>query len=108
MEHNTMSRILVIDVGGTNVKVGGTQRRTVVKIPSGPTMTAGRMAAAVRKATDGWTYDAVSIGFPGAVKLGKPAHEPHNLAGGWMRFNYENAFRAPVKIVNDAAMQALG
>jgi len=79
-----------------------------LKIPSGKTMTAARMAAEVRKAIEGWKYDAVSIGYPGAVKHGKPAHEPHNLISGWMRFNYEKAFGAPVKIVNDAAMQALG
>jgi polyphosphate glucokinase len=66
------------------------------------------MAAAVRKAVAGWKYDAVSIGYPGPVKLGKPAREPHNLAGGWIRFDYEKAFGAPVKIVNDAAMQAFG
>lgn len=98
----------MIDVGGTNVKVGTAGRKTALKIPSGQTMTASRMAAAVRKATVGWKYDAVSIGYPGAVKHGKPAHEPHNLGGGWMRFDYGKAFGVPVKIVNDAAMQALG
>jgi hypothetical protein len=66
------------------------------------------MAAAVREATAGWKYDAVSIGYPGAVRGGKPAHEPHNLGRGWMRFDYEKAFGVPVKMVNDAAMQALG
>jgi predicted NBD/HSP70 family sugar kinase len=100
--------VVVIDVGGTNVKVGTTGRKTALKIPSGQTMTASRMAAAVRKATEGWKYDAVSIGYPGAVKHGKPAHEPHNLGGGWMRFDYKKAFGVPMKIVNDAAMQALG
>lgn len=103
-----MKRILVIDVGGTNLKVGTAARRESLKIPSGPTMTAARMAAAVRKAVAGWKYDAVSIGYPGPVKRGKPVREPHNLAGGWIRFDYEKAFGAPVKIVNDAAMQALG
>jgi polyphosphate glucokinase len=103
-----MKRILVVDVGGTNVKVGIAGRRVPLKIPSGKTMTAARMAAEVRKAIEGWKYDAVSIGYPGAVKHGKPAHEPHNLSGSWMRFNYEKAFGAPVKIINDAAMQALG
>jgi polyphosphate glucokinase len=103
-----MKHVLVIDVGGTNVKVGTAGQETALKIPSGKTMTAARMAAAVRKATEGWKYDAVSIGYPGAVKHGKPAHEPHNLGGGWMRFDYKKAFGVPVKIVNDAAMQALG
>jgi hypothetical protein len=100
--------ILVIDIGGTNVKVSTSGRKDALKIPSGKTMTAARMAAEVRKATAGWKYDVVSIGYPGAVRRGRPAHEPHNLAGGWMRFNYEKAFAAPVRIVNDAAMQALG
>ena len=103
-----MKRILVIDVGGTNIKVGMAGRREQIKIPSGRTMTAALMAAEVRKAVVDWAYDVVSIGYPGAVKQGKPAHEPHNLSGGWMRFNYGKAFGAPVKIVNDAAMQALG
>jgi predicted NBD/HSP70 family sugar kinase len=71
-------------------------------------MTAARMAAEVRRVVADWTYEVVSIGYPGSVKRGKPAHEPHNLSGGWMRFNYGKAFGAPVKIVNDAAMQALG
>jgi polyphosphate glucokinase len=103
-----MKRILVIDVGGTNVKVGIAGRRTRLKIPSGKTMTAARMAADVRKAVAGWTYDAVSIGYPGPVKNGRPALEPHNLGGGWRRFDYRKAFGVPVKVVNDAAMQALG
>src|SRR5262245_28560298 len=107
MERTAMRRILVIDVGGTNIKVS-TGRRVPLKIPSGPTMTAARMAAAVRKAVAGWKYDAVSIGYPGPVKRGRPARDPHNLGRGWMRFDYEKAFGAPVKIVNDAAMQALG
>jgi polyphosphate glucokinase len=101
-------RILVIDVGGTNVKVSTAGRRTSLKIPSGPTMTAARMAAAVRKATAGWKYDVVSIGYPGPVRHGRPAREPHNLGGGWVRFPYEKAFGTLVKIVNDSAMQALG
>jgi predicted NBD/HSP70 family sugar kinase len=103
-----MKRILVIDVGGTNVKVGTAGRRQPLKIPSGKMMTAAHMAAEVRKATEGWKYDAVSIGYPGAVKGGRPAHEPHNLGGGWTRFDYAHAFGVPTKIVNDAAMQALG
>jgi polyphosphate glucokinase len=103
-----MRRILVIDVGGTNIKVGTTGQTEPLKIQSGKTMTAARMAAEVRKAVAGWKYDAVSIGYPGPVKRGKPALEPHNLGGGWIRFDYEKALGAPVKVVNDAAMQALG
>jgi polyphosphate glucokinase len=103
-----MSSILVIDVGGTNVKVATERRRKPLKIPSGPAMTAARMAADVRAAVTDWDYDLVSIGYPGPVKRGKPAREPHNLGGGWTRFDYAKAFGAPVRIVNDAAMQALG
>jgi polyphosphate glucokinase len=101
-------RILVIDIGGTNLKLCVTGRKEPVKIRSGPSMTGARMAAAVCKATEGWTYDAVSIGYPGPVKNGKPAEEPSNLSGGWVRFDYRKAFGRPVRIVNDAAMQALG
>jgi polyphosphate glucokinase len=103
-----VKRILVIDVGGTHIKVSTAGRREPLKIPSGPTTTPARMAAQVRKAVAGWKYDAVSIGYPGPVKRGRPAREPHNLGRGWMRFDYQKAFGAPVKIVNDAAMQALG
>jgi polyphosphate glucokinase len=103
-------KTLVIDVGGTNLKVamGGPNMATATKIPSGPQMTAAKMVAAVKSIAAGWKYDSVSIGYPGPVKAGKPAREPHNLAGGWVRFDYEKAFGVPVKIVNDAAMQALG
>jgi polyphosphate glucokinase len=102
-----MKNVLVIDVGGNNVKISMANRPTL-RVPSGRNMTAARMAAAVLKAIDGWKYDAVSIGYPGIVRNGRPSHEPHNLSGGWMRFDYQKAFGKPVKIVNDAAMQALG
>ena len=101
-------KILVIDVGGTNLKVCVTGRKEAVKIPSGPKMTAAGMAKAVKKAAAGWDYDVVSIGYPGAVVDGKPAVEPRNLARGWVLFDYRKAFGRPVRIVNDAAMQALG
>jgi polyphosphate glucokinase len=100
--------ILVIDVGGTNVKVLVTGRTKPVKIPSGPKMTAKKMVKNVRKATAGWKYAAVSIGYPGPVIHGHPLCEPHNLGGGWVGFDFKKAFGRPVKIVNDAAMQALG
>lgn len=103
-----MKKILVVDVGGTNVKVSVSGRKEPLKIPSGPKMSAAKMVAEVKKATAVWKYDAVSIGYPGAVKNGKPFEEPKNLARGWVRFDYRKAFRKPVKIVNDAAMQALG
>jgi polyphosphate glucokinase len=102
-----MKNVLVIDVGGTNLKVS-MRGKELLKIPSGKKMTASGMAAAVLKSIGGWKYDAVSIGFPGTVKNGKPSHEPHNLSSGWTRFNYEKAFGKPVMILNDAAMQALG
>ena len=101
-------RILVIDVGGTHVKVLATGHNKRVEIPSGPEMTAKQMAAAVRTATAGWKYNAVSIGYPGPVVHGRPISEPHNLGPGWVGFDFRKAFGHPVKIVNDAAMQALG
>jgi len=100
--------ILVVDVGGTNVKVSVTGREEPVKIPSGPKMTAQQMVRAVLRAAKDWKYDVVSIGFPGPVIHGKPLAEPRNLGGGWMGFDFKAAFRHPVKIINDAAMQALG
>ncbi len=101
-------KVLVIDVGGTNVKVGMTGRKEPIKIPSGQELSAARMAAAVKTATAGWKFDAVSIGYPGPVINGKPAKEPKNLGAGWIAFDYEKAFAKPVRVVNDAAMQALG
>jgi len=102
------SEILVIDVGGTNVKVLTGNRQEPLKIPSGPDMTARRMVSAVRKATSDWSYSAVSIGYPGPVLHGQPLREPHNLRPGWVSFDFKKAFGVPVRVVNDAAMQALG
>lgn len=101
-------RVLVVDVGGNNVKLLASGQRVPRKVPSGPAFTARRMVAAVRMATRDWRYDAVSIGFPGPVRDGQPAREPVNLGRGWTRFDYERAFGKPVRIVNDAVMQALG
>ena len=102
-------RILVVDVGGTHVKVLATGHKQPVEIHSGPKMTPAKMISAVRAATAGWKYDAVSIGYPGPVVYGRPLSEPHNLGHGWVGFNFKKAFgRCPVKIINDAAMQALG
>jgi predicted NBD/HSP70 family sugar kinase len=101
-------RILVIDVGGTHVKVLATGHRKPVKIASGPHMTAAEMVAAVRAATTKWKYDAVSIGYPGSVVQGHPIMEPYHLGCGWVGFDFHKALGRPVKIVNDAAMQALG
>jgi polyphosphate glucokinase len=101
-------KVLVLDVGGTNVKIHATHTGQTVKIPSGPTMTAAKMVAAVKKVTATWEFDVVSIGYPGPVLKNRPVREPHNLGGGWMKFDFKKAFGRPVKIVNDAAMQALG
>lgn len=102
-------RILVIDVGGTHVKVLATGHTKWAKIPSGPEMTPAKMVAAVQAATAGWRFDAVSMGYPGPVVHGRPLSEPHNLGHGWVGFDFKTALGGhPVKIVNDAAMQALG
>jgi polyphosphate glucokinase len=101
-------RILVIDIGGTNLKISTTGLNTPVKVPSGRKMTPETMIAAVHQATAGWTNDVVSIGYPGPVKRGHPTREPNNLSPGWVDFDYEQAFGKPVRMVNDAAMQALG
>ncbi len=100
--------ILVIDVGGTHVKVSATGHKKEMEIPSGPKMTARNMVAAVRKVIVGWQYEAVTIGYPGAVLHGRIFSEPHNLGHGWVGFDFKKAFGRPVKIINDAAMQALG
>jgi len=101
-------KILVIDVGGTNVKVLASGQKTPIKIPSGSKMTARRMVKLVREATIKWRYEAVSIGFPGPVIANRPMREPHNLGDGWVHFDFHRAFGRPTKVVNDAAMQALG
>ncbi|MGE5192034.1 MAG: ROK family protein [Deltaproteobacteria bacterium] len=104
-----MSRpVLVIDVGGTNIKILATGQEERRKIPSGPALTARRMVSAVMTLAEGWEYEAVSIGYPGPVVRGRPVAEPHNLARGWVAFDFRKAFGCPVKLVNDAAMQALG
>ncbi|HYV98432.1 MAG TPA: ROK family protein [Gemmatimonadaceae bacterium] len=101
-------RILVIDVGGSHVKALATGHRTRVRIDSGPTLTAAAMARQMKAVTAGWKYDAVTIGYPGPVVNNRPVAEPKNLGGGWVRYNYRAAFHKPVRIMNDAAMQALG
>jgi len=105
---NSPKNILAIDVGGTNVKVLATGQKEAVKIPSGPKMTAKKMVREVRAATKDWNYSVISIGYPGPVVHGHPLSNPHNLGGGWVGFDFRKAFGRPVKLVNDAAMQALG
>jgi predicted NBD/HSP70 family sugar kinase len=101
-------KILVIDIGGTHVKLLATGHKEPVRVPSGPELTPRKMVNAVRKATRGWNYNAVSIGYPGPVLHGHPVSEPHHLAKGWIGFDFRKAFHRPVRIINDAAMQALG
>jgi polyphosphate glucokinase len=103
-----ITRVLVVDVGGTHVKVLASGHRQPIKIPSGPRMTAKRMVSEVQEAVSDWPYDVVSIGYPGAVLHGKPIGEPRNLGSGWVGFNFQRAFGRPVKLINDAAMQAWG
>ena len=100
--------VLVVDVGGTHVKVLVTGEREPRKFPSGPTLTAKQMVEGVKKVTGDWKYDAVSIGFPGPVLRNRPIAEPRNLGRGWVDFNFGSAFGCHVKLVNDAAMQGLG
>jgi predicted NBD/HSP70 family sugar kinase len=101
-------KVLVTDVGGTHVKAIATGHKDEIKIASGPKMTAADMVRALKKATADWEYNVVSIGYPGPAVHGRPLQEPPNLGGGWVRFNFERAFGCPVKLVNDAVMQAIG
>ena len=102
------ARTLVIDVGGTHIKVLATGHQEPRKIPSGPAMTPDKMVRDVKRITEDWKYEYVTIGYPGPVIHGRPLREPHNLGGGWVGFNFRKAFGCPVKVINDAAMQALG
>jgi polyphosphate glucokinase len=101
-------RVLVVDVGGTSVKVLATGQAELRSFPSGPTLTPRRMVSAVKKLAGDWTYDAVSVGYPGPVLHGRPIAEPYNLGRGWVAFDFAVAFARPTKVINDAAMQALG
>src|SRR5437016_5900038 len=104
----TRMKVLAIDVGGTNIKFMASGQKELRKFPSGPNMTAEQMVDGILKDTADWQYDVVSIGYPGPVRNGKPVLEPKNLAPGWVDFDYEAKFGKPVKLINDAAMQALG
>jgi polyphosphate glucokinase len=101
-------KILVIDVGGTNIKLKTSDQAEVRKVPSGPALTAQQMVDGVRARTGDWSYDAVTIGFPGPVHQGQILKEPVNLGRGWVGYDFARALGKPVKIINDAAMQALG
>jgi len=101
-------KVLVVDVGGTHIKVLVSGESEPRKFASGPTLTAKQMVAGVKKVVGDWRYEAVSIGFPGPVLRNRPVSEPRNLGGGWVGFDFRSAFGSHVKLVNDAAMQALG
>jgi len=101
-------KVLVIDIGGNSVKVLVSGETDPRKFPSGPVLTPRQMVSGVLKLTEDWKYDVVSIGYPGRVRDNKPFVEPVNLGRGWVKFDYADAFGCPVKIINDAAMQALG
>jgi len=101
-------RVLVVDIGGTSVKMLATGQDEHRSFPSGPTLTPRQMVSGVKKLARGWSYNAISIGYPGPVLHGRPIAEPYNLGRGWVAFDFAAAFGRPVKVVNDAAMQALG
>lgn len=103
-----VKKILVIDVGGTNVKLLATGRTSRVKIPSGEQLTPDEMVAAVKDVTSSWDYDVIAVGFPSPVVHGRILKEPVNLGAGWVGFNFDEAFGKPVRVANDATMQALG
>jgi len=101
-------KVLVVDIGGTNVKMLTTGQKERRRFESGPNMTPQLTVASVKKLAADWKYDGIAMGYPGRVLRNQPVAEPHNLAKGWVRFNFEAAFKRPVKIINDAAMQAMG
>ena len=101
-------KTLVVDVGGTHVKMLVTGESAPRKFDSGPNMTAGKMVKRVKAATRDWKYERITLGYPGPIINGHPLRGPHNLGSGWMNFNFAKAFGCPVKVINDAAMQALG
>lgn len=108
MKPKKLRKVLAIDVGGSHVKVRLSARRDVRQFESGPTLTAEKMVARVHELTGDWIFDVVSIGYPGVVIHGKIVTEPHNLARGWVGFDFRAAFGRPTRIINDAAMQAIG
>jgi polyphosphate glucokinase len=102
------AQILVVDVGGNNIKIKHAAHVEKRKTKSGPEMTPERMVDAVRKLAGDWRFDHVTIGYPGPVREGRLVLEPHNLGRGWTDFDFAAAFDRPVKVVNDAVMQAIG
>lgn len=105
-----MTKVLVIDVGGTHVKLLASGHKQKIEFLSGPGMTAKKMVAQVKAMVKqaGWDYEVISMGYPGPVLHDRPIAEPWNLGKGWVMLDFEKAFGCPVKIINDAAMQAIG
>jgi polyphosphate glucokinase len=101
-------RVLVVDVGGTKVKMLASGEREWRRFVSGPGLTASEMVSKVKRATADWEYDVVSLGYPGPVVFGRVIGDPTNLARGWIDFDFPRAFARPVNVVNDAALPALG
>jgi polyphosphate glucokinase len=108
LDTRIVMNVLVIDIGGTHVKVLVSGRENERAFVSGPTLSPKRMVSEIRKLVADWKYDAVSIGYPGPVLRDRPVSEPWNLGTGWVGFDFASAFKRPVKVMNDAAMQALG
>jgi polyphosphate glucokinase len=108
MQPKRYRRVLVIDIGGSHVKMRVFGRREMRQFESGPDLTPRRMVAHVHELIGDWTYEAVSIGYPGVVLHGKVVAEPHNLGPGWVGFDFRKAFGRPIHVLNDAAMQAVG
>src|SRR5690348_17070294 len=106
--HFMTKNVLVVDIGGSHIKARASGRRTEIKADSGPDLTPRQMVDRVLDATEGWQYDVVSIGYPGPVVNGRITREPVNLGRGWTRFDFGRAFGCPVRVINDAAMQAIG
>ena len=106
-EKSHVKKVLVVDVGGTSVKILASGQKIHRSFPSGPKMTPKEMVAGVKRLAADWTYDAVSIGYPGPVLSGRPIAEPYNLGRGWVGFDFRAAFGCPVIVVIDADMQAL-
>ena len=101
-------KVLVVDVGGSNVKILATGQDDPAKFSSGPKLSPEQMVCGVKQLSEDWKYDVVSIGYPGPIRNNQIVSEPHNLGTGWVGFDFESAFGCPVRLVNDAAMQALG
>jgi predicted NBD/HSP70 family sugar kinase len=100
--------VLVIDIGGTNVKIWKTENAEKTKVPSGKKLTPETLLEGVKEVTENWPVERVSIGYPGEIRNGRPVAEPYNLGPGWVDFDFDNAFDCPVRMMNDACMQALG